>query len=169
MSSRSRWWLLVFAAFCLSACSSTVTGRKLAQDAVTAMGGVEKLQAVKTLSMKGGSGTRFRLGQMVKATDQENAGQLKDVVDIVDLANGRASLDYALQLGGFMHAPSAKALFQPDLYTPPAAANGGPSAQHLLQAIKDLNLKVDTMVGGHGGIGTFADFVKAATPPATSN
>src|SRR5262249_32840197 len=45
-------------------------------------------------------------GQMVKATDQENPGQLKNVVDIVDLANGRASLDYELQNGGFMqHRP----------------------------------------------------------------
>ena len=67
------------------------------------------------------------------------------------------------------YASSARALFQPDLYTPPAAANGGPPAQHLLQAIKDLNLNVDMMVGGHGGIGTFADFVKAARPAASSN
>jgi hypothetical protein len=65
------------------------------------------------------------------------------------------------------YASSAHALFQPDLYTPPAAANGGPAAQHLLKAIKELNLKVDTMVGGHGGIGTFADFVKAATPASS--
>ena len=62
------------------------------------------------------------------------------------------------------YALSARALFQPDLYTPPAAANGGPSAPLLLQAIKELNLKVNTMVGGHGGIGSFADFVKAASP-----
>src|SRR5947199_302414 len=67
------------------------------------------------------------------------------------------------------YASSARALFQPDLYTPPAAANGGPPAQHLLQAITELNLKVDTMVGGHGGIGTFADFVKSARPAASSN
>jgi hypothetical protein len=59
-------------------------------------------------------------------------------------------------------------LFRPDLYTPPAATNGGPSAQHLLQAIKELTLKVNTMVGGHGGIGTFADFLKAAAPAASS-
>src|SRR5207237_1157415 len=67
------------------------------------------------------------------------------------------------------YASSARALFQPDLYTPPAAANGGPAAQHLLQAIRELKLNVDTMVGGHGGICTFADFVKAARPAASSN
>src|SRR5262249_60100719 len=44
----------------------------------------------------------LKMGQMVKATDQENPGQLKNVVDIVDLAKGRASLDYELENGGFM-------------------------------------------------------------------
>jgi len=67
------------------------------------------------------------------------------------------------------YASSARALFQPDLYTPPAAANGGPTAARLLGSIKELNLKVDTMVGGHGGVGTFADLVKAAAPAASSN
>jgi len=27
----------------------------------------------------------------------------------------------------------------------------------------------DTMVGGHGGFGTFADFMKTAAPAASSN
>src|SRR5438270_14098107 len=94
--------LLVISALWLSGCSAPSTPRTLAQDAVAAMGGAERLQNVKTLTMKDGTGTRLRIGQMVKATDQENPGQLKDVVDIVDLANGRASLDYALQTGGFM-------------------------------------------------------------------
>ena len=67
------------------------------------------------------------------------------------------------------YAPSARALFQPDLYTPPAAANGGLSEQDLLEAIEELKLKVNTMVGGHGGIGTFADLVKAAASAASSN
>ena len=67
------------------------------------------------------------------------------------------------------YASSARALFQPDLYTPPSTMPAGPAAVHLLQSIKSLNLKVDTMVGGHGGMGTFADFVKAAVPAPTSN
>src|SRR5262245_31674415 len=93
---------IIAAAAVMTACSSTPTARTLTQDAVAAMGGMEKLQSIKSLSMKGGTGTRQRLGQMVKATDQENPGQLKNVVDIVDLANGRASLDYELQIGEFM-------------------------------------------------------------------
>jgi hypothetical protein len=35
---------------------------------------------------------------------------------------------------------------------------------HLAQSIKGLNLRVDLMVGGHGGVGTYADFLKAAVP-----
>src|SRR5437867_11493262 len=102
MFTPNRSILLFIPAMWLGACSGPPVLRTLAQDAVAAMGSAERLQGVKTLAMKGGTGTRMRMGQMVKATDQENPAQLKDVVDIADLANGRASLDYALQLGGFM-------------------------------------------------------------------
>jgi hypothetical protein len=67
------------------------------------------------------------------------------------------------------YASSARALFQPDLYTPPSTMPGGQNAALLLKAIKDANLRVDQMIGGHGGVGTFADFVKSATAPAASN
>jgi metallo-beta-lactamase superfamily protein len=103
MSDWSRSKVVVlFAVFALTACSSTPTARRLAQDSVTAMGGAEKLNSIKTLTMKGGTGTRLRLGQMAKATDQESPGQLKNVVETVDVAGGRASLDYELQEGSFM-------------------------------------------------------------------
>jgi glyoxylase-like metal-dependent hydrolase (beta-lactamase superfamily II) len=95
---------LAAAALLFTACSAAPTPRQLAKDAVTAMGGAEKLQSIQTISMKGGTGTRLRLGQTQKVTDAEVQGQLKDVVEIADLANGRASLDYTLQIGagGFM-------------------------------------------------------------------
>src|SRR3989475_4577342 len=102
MRFRNQSFLLFITALWLGGCSGPPALRKLAQDAVAAMGGAEKLQGVKTLTMKDGTGTRSRMGQMVHATDEESPGQLKDVVDTVDLANGRASLDYALQNGGFM-------------------------------------------------------------------
>src|SRR5207249_10896663 len=102
MRFRNRSILLFITALWLGGCSAPPALRTLAQDAVAAMGGAEKLQGVKTLAMKVGTGTRLRMGQMVKASDQENPAQLKDVVVIVDLGNGRAARDYALQLGGFM-------------------------------------------------------------------
>lgn len=93
--------VLMAAALWLAACSAPPTARQLAQDAVTAMGGTEKLQSIKTLTMSGGTGARTRLGQTVKATDAETGGQLKEVLEIADLANGRASLDYVLTNGDF--------------------------------------------------------------------
>jgi hypothetical protein len=102
MSIGNRSIVILLTAFAFSACSSTPSARKLAQDSVSAMGGAEKLTAIKNITMKGGTGTRLRLGQMVKATDQEAPGDLKNVVDIVDLVNGRASLDYELSNRGFM-------------------------------------------------------------------
>jgi hypothetical protein len=101
MSIRNRLVVIAFV-IVLNACSSTPNARKLAQDAVQAMGGTDKLQSIKMLGMKDGSGTRLRLFQTVKATDEESPGQLKNVTETVDLANGRSSLDYELQLGGFM-------------------------------------------------------------------
>ena len=102
MSIRQRLIALITTALLFTACSAAPAPRQLAKDAVTAMGGAEKLQSIQTVSMKGGAGTRMRLGQTQKATDADAPGQLKDVIEIADLANGRASLDYTLQIGGFM-------------------------------------------------------------------
>ena len=96
-----RLMVLALAASGLTACSSPPTARQTAQDAVTAMGGREKLQAVQTIVMKSGTGTRMRLGQLHKVGDTETPAQLKNVVEIADLADGRASLDYELKNGDF--------------------------------------------------------------------
>jgi hypothetical protein len=93
--------LLTFAALWLSACSRSPTPKSLAADAVAAMGGAEKLKAIPTVVMKGGTGTRLRLGQTVHVSDPETPGQLSDVVETLDLAGGRASLDYVLKNGDF--------------------------------------------------------------------
>jgi glyoxylase-like metal-dependent hydrolase (beta-lactamase superfamily II) len=59
------------------------------------------------------------------------------------------------------YVPSARALFQSDLFIPGVGAPAGPDAVHLLQSIRALKLRVDTNVGGHGGVGPFAELVKA--------
>ena len=61
------------------------------------------------------------------------------------------------------YVPRARALFQSDLFFPGTGA-GGPAAEHLLASIRALRLNVDVNVGGHGGVGPFAELVKAATP-----
>ena len=85
-----------------SACSTAKTPRGLAQDALAAMGGADKIRAIQTIVMDGGAGTRMRLGQTVRVGAAETPGELKDVVEVLDLAGGRASLDYLLSNGGFM-------------------------------------------------------------------
>ena len=85
----------------LAGCSSTPTARQLGQDALTAMGGAERVQGVRTLTMKGGVGTRLRLGQTVKVGDAEAPATLKNVTETLDRANNRAALDYEIQIGAF--------------------------------------------------------------------
>lgn len=97
-----RWSLGIVGALVVAAgCSTRPTTSQLAQDAAAAMGGADRLRGAQTLVMRGGSGTRFRLGQMVHATDAEQPAGLKNVVETADLATGRAALDYEIQLGDF--------------------------------------------------------------------
>lgn len=95
-------WMVAGLVVCSSACSSVPTAKGLAQDAVTAMGGAEQLRGVQTLVMSGGSGTRNRLGQTVRATDPDGTGKLSNVIETLDLAGGRAALDYQIENDGFM-------------------------------------------------------------------
>jgi glyoxylase-like metal-dependent hydrolase (beta-lactamase superfamily II) len=94
--------LLTFAVcvFGSAACSSTSTGKSVVSDAIAAMGG-DKVKAVRTISMKGGSGTRGRLQEQRHVTDPDEPGTLADVIEIVDLTGNRASLDYQFKEGGF--------------------------------------------------------------------
>jgi len=85
----------------LAECSSTPTARQLGQDAVAAMGGAERLAGVKTLTMKGGVGSRYRHGQSVKVGEPEPAATLKNVTETLDRADNRAALDYEVQIGPF--------------------------------------------------------------------
>jgi len=99
---KARFLLVISAVSALSsmACSSTPTGKSVVSDAIAAMGG-DKLKAAHTVSMKGGSGTRGRLQEQRRVTDPDEPGTLADVVEIVDLAGNRASLDYQFKEGGF--------------------------------------------------------------------
>ena len=83
-----------------AACSSAATSKSVVQDALAAMGG-DKVKAVQTITMKAGTGTRTRLQQTRHVSDAEEPGTLKNVVEVVDLAGGRASIDYEINEGGF--------------------------------------------------------------------
>ena len=92
---------LSVAALWLVGCSAAAQ-RQLAQNAVTAMGGADKLKAIQTLTMSGGAGTRTRVGQAKTATGPDQVGEMSNDIEILDLANGRAAYDYDLKVGDFM-------------------------------------------------------------------
>jgi glyoxylase-like metal-dependent hydrolase (beta-lactamase superfamily II) len=102
MSTWQRWVVCTVVSVFIAGCSSGQTQSQLAQDSVTAMGGAEKLKGIQTVVMKGGTGTRTRVGQLPKAGAPDAIAQLKNVVETLDLANGRAALDYELAIDTFM-------------------------------------------------------------------
>jgi glyoxylase-like metal-dependent hydrolase (beta-lactamase superfamily II) len=93
--------LILLGTLSIAACSSAPTTQGLAKNAAEAMGGLERLRGVQTVVMRGGTGSRLRLGQMAKAADDEMPGVLTNVVETLDVANGRAALDYEIQMGDF--------------------------------------------------------------------
>ena len=93
--------LMAITGLWLTSCASPPTTQALAKDAAAAMGGLDRLRGVQTVAMKGGTGTRFRLGQMEHATDAEMPGTLTNVVETLDLPNNRAALDYEITMGDF--------------------------------------------------------------------
>lgn len=100
MSMWIRTIALCMSALWLLGCSG-VPQRQLAQDAVTAMGGADKLMAIQTLTMSGGTGTRTKIGQAMTATGMDQTAALSNNVETLDLANGRAAYDYDLKVGDF--------------------------------------------------------------------
>jgi glyoxylase-like metal-dependent hydrolase (beta-lactamase superfamily II) len=85
----------------LAGCGRTATGTDLAIEAMSAMGGADRVRAIETLQMTGGTGTRFRHGQTPRVGDDEPVATLTNVVETADLANGRAALDYTIEIPGF--------------------------------------------------------------------
>ena len=59
------------------------------------------------------------------------------------------------------YVPNVRALFQSDLWFPGTGGAGSPAARHLLESVRKLNLRVDTNVGGHGGVAPFSELVAA--------
>jgi glyoxylase-like metal-dependent hydrolase (beta-lactamase superfamily II) len=59
------------------------------------------------------------------------------------------------------YVPGAGVLFQSDLWFPGTGAPANPAVVQLAEAIKMNKLKVNTMVGGHGTVGPYAEMTKA--------
>src|SRR5688572_24821927 len=96
------------------------------------------------------------------------AGGLKLYEGKLVLSEGKQTLELHPVTGNphvepmvLAYVPSARALFQSDLWFPGLGAPAGPEAVHLLQSIDALKLPVATHVGGHGGVGPHPELVKA--------
>jgi len=106
--------------------------------------------------------------------DLETARTAKKAVGTIETYDGQKVIkdgNQSLELHAFMsshvepmvmaYVPSARALFQSDLWFPKTGAPASPETVELAEGIKKANLKVDTMVGGHGLFGPMAEMTKA--------
>ena len=98
---RTRWIALTLTTLWLIGCSAP-SQKQLAQDALRAMGGAEKVKAIQTLTMTGGKGTRTKVGQPSTTTGNDVTGELSNNVETLDLALHRAAMDYDVKVGDFV-------------------------------------------------------------------
>jgi len=105
--------------------------------------------------------------------DLQTAVDAKKTVGMIETYEGKHVIkegNQALELHSFdsMHfqpmvmayIPGARVHFQSDLWFPGVPLPSNPELVQLNDAIKAANLKVDTMVGGHGGIGPYSAMAK---------
>jgi len=101
MTSRFPVILAGVVALAAAGCS-TPTAKSLSDDALTAMGGADKVRAIRTITMKDGSGTREQLLEPRHVGQDEAPAKLSKVTEIVNLADGLASMHYVIDNDGFM-------------------------------------------------------------------
>lgn len=100
---------LIIGALLLGACTppapeqaapvaAALTANELAVKMLDTMGGQAALEQVQTLVQKGG-GMRRHFGQIPAIGAEDPAGLLTDLVETIDLANGRAAFDNRVRIG----------------------------------------------------------------------
>src|SRR5262252_3617986 len=101
MTSRFAVIFAGLAAVSAAACS-TPTAQSLSDEALAAMGGADKVKAIRTITMKDGAGTREQLLEPRHVGEDEPPAKLSKVTEIVDLSDGRPSMHYVIDNAGFM-------------------------------------------------------------------
>jgi glyoxylase-like metal-dependent hydrolase (beta-lactamase superfamily II) len=105
-----------------------------------------------------------------------SAGEKTGAVEVYEtkkvITDGKQSLELYAFNGSphvepmvMAYVPGAKVLFQSDLWFPATGGAGNPAAKQLYDSIKALKLDVKTNVGGHGGVGPFAELENAVKTP----
>src|SRR5437016_9530661 len=84
-------WVLVLAA-AVGACTLSTPERQIVDDAAAALGGRERIQAVKTLVVEG-EGTNGNLGQDMRPDATSQTFQVTGYKRAIDLAAGRMRID----------------------------------------------------------------------------
>jgi glyoxylase-like metal-dependent hydrolase (beta-lactamase superfamily II) len=103
---------------------------------------------------------------------KRKAGQPVGAIEVFEgkkvLSDGGQSLELIAITGNphvdpkvIAFVPKGGVLFQSDIFFPGTGAPASPDAAHLLTSVRDLKLRVMTNVGGHGGVGPFAELEKA--------
>jgi glyoxylase-like metal-dependent hydrolase (beta-lactamase superfamily II) len=103
-----------------------------------------------------------------RRTSGQTVGALQVYEGKIVISDGGQSLEL-IAINGNPHVdpkvlayvPTSGVLFQSDLFFPGTGAPASPAAVHLLKSVRDLKLRVTTNVGGHGGVGPFAELEKA--------
>jgi glyoxylase-like metal-dependent hydrolase (beta-lactamase superfamily II) len=83
----------------LAGCGSSPDVGQLGQNALEAMGGADAVMGVQSYQMRGGTGERSRLGQRITGEGEDPRATLANVIETVDLENGRAAFDYDVRTG----------------------------------------------------------------------
>jgi glyoxylase-like metal-dependent hydrolase (beta-lactamase superfamily II) len=73
---------------------------ELASRAITAMGGIDRIRAIRHYEMRGGTGSRSRLGQVVGSGEADPVAKLANVTETFDLDGRRAALTYDVNTAG---------------------------------------------------------------------
>jgi len=103
---------------------------------------------------------------LAKAGDK--AGKIETFEGKKEIKDGNQTLELYAFTGSphvepmvMAYVPNGRVLFQSDLWFPKVGAPGSPEAAQLMEAIQKANLKVDTMIGGHGLFGPYTEMTTA--------
>ena len=85
----TRTSLVLLGALALNACSQATPEQQIVNDAASALGGADRIRAVKTLVIRGG-GTHYNLGQDLVPGASGQTFTVTDLTRAIDVAGGRA-------------------------------------------------------------------------------
>jgi glyoxylase-like metal-dependent hydrolase (beta-lactamase superfamily II) len=95
-----RTFTLVSAVALLLGCAGDPGSRTVVDEAITAMGGLDKLQAVESI-VRRGAGSRTMIGQVRTADEAPTAATLTNYTEALEFGGGRAMVEYDLAFGAF--------------------------------------------------------------------